>query len=167
MPGSVPHRTPPTHLNARPARHFRDAFPGRWPHTGAVTLILPTALADALWAHARREAPRECVGALGGVQENDTVRTLALYPLGNVASRPEQEYLADPGHLMRALRAMAADGQSLIALYHSHPRGPADPSSTDTRLASYPVPYVIADLRGGTLRAYRLPGGEEVAIVPE
>ena len=140
---------------------------GRWPHTGIVTLILPTALADALWAHALREAPRECVGALGGVQEGQAARALALYPLGNVAPRPEHEYLADPGHLMRALRAMAADGQSLIALYHSHPRGPAGPSSTDTRLASYPVPYVIADLCGRALRAYRLPGGEAVEIVPE
>lgn len=129
-----------------------------------MTLILPATLADALWAHAARETPRECVGVLGGRQAGTLSHVTALYPLGNIAARPEHEYLADPGHLMRALRAMAADGQSLVALYHSHPRGPSWPSPTDTRLASYSVPYLIADLCGRELRAYRLPAGEPVPI---
>lgn len=129
-----------------------------------VTLILPPVLVGALWAHAEREAPRECVGALGGRVTDSGEEAVALYPLANVSSDPERTYLAHPGHLLRALRAMEASGFTLVALYHSHPRGPAGPSLTDTRLAAYPVPYVIADLRTRTLRAYRLPEGSPVPL---
>lgn len=130
----------------------------------AVTLRLPPVLVAALWAHAERDAPRECVGALGGAFAGQEAQALALYPLANVSPDPERTYLADPGHLLRALRAMEAAGLTLVGLYHSHPRGPAGPSGTDTRLAAYPVPYVIADLRTRTLRAYRLPEGSPVAL---
>ncbi|WP_102127695.1 Mov34/MPN/PAD-1 family protein [Deinococcus planocerae] len=129
-----------------------------------MALILPPPLAHALWAHAGREAPRECVGALGGHARDGEAEAVALYPLPNIASEPERTYLADPGHLLRALRAMEAGGLTLVALYHSHPLGPASPSPTDLRLAAYPVPYVIADLTTRTLAAYRLPGGEVVPI---
>lgn len=129
-----------------------------------MTLILPPALVSALWAHAGREAPRECVGALGGRVAEGAAEALALYPLANVSPDPERTYLADPGHLLRALRAMEAGGLALVALYHSHPRGPAQPSVTDRRLAAYPVPYVIADLHTRTLHAYRLPEGSPVAL---
>ncbi|UQN06669.1 Mov34/MPN/PAD-1 family protein [Deinococcus sp. QL22] len=130
-------------------------------------LYLPRVLEAALWAHARRDAPAECVGAIGGHERPDGLHTQALYPLPNIAPDPARQYLADPGHLLRALRAMQAEGLSLIALYHSHPKGPATPSSTDTQLAAYSVPYLIADLRGGSLLAYSLPDCRAVKIVPD
>lgn len=134
------------------------------PDNARVALILPPPLADALWEHAGREAPRECVGVLGGHTRPGVGEAVALYPLPNIAPEPESTYLADPGHLLRALRAMEAGGLTLVALYHSHPRGPASPSPTDLRLAAYPVPYVIADLVTRTLVAYRLPEGGVVPI---
>lgn len=127
-------------------------------------LHLPRALEAALWDHARRDAPRECVGAVGGHLREDGADAVALYPLPNIAPRPEQEYLAAPDAFVRALKAMREGGLDLVGLYHSHPRGPAWPSETDRRLAAYPVPHLIADLRGGVLRAFSLPGGEEVAL---
>lgn len=130
-----------------------------------VTLILPGVLADALWAHAERDRPHECVGAIGGRHDARGAQAVALYPLQNIAARPEREYLADPGEFLRALRAMTAEGLTLLALYHSHPHGPDRPSLTDTRLAAWDVPYVIADLHSGTLRAYRLPEGRPVPIL--
>ncbi|WP_309570759.1 M67 family metallopeptidase [Deinococcus sp.] len=129
-----------------------------------MTLHLPAALIAALWAHAHREAPGECVGVIGGTTSTDGLHATALYPLPNIAARPNSEYLADPGHLLRALKAMDADGQHLIALYHSHPTGPSWPSPTDARLAVYPVPHLIADLQAHTLQAFRLPDGEPVPI---
>jgi len=129
-----------------------------------VVLTLPPLLVDALWAHAGRDAPRECVGAIGGHLRGAGAQAAALYPLPNIAPDPERTYLADPGHLLRALRAMQLGGLTLVALYHSHPRGPAWPSDTDSRLAAYPVPYVIADLPTRLLTAYRLPGGERVPL---
>lgn len=132
-----------------------------------MTLHLPAALIAALWAHADREAPSECVGVIGGISSVHGLHAAALYPLPNIAARPSTEYLADPGRLLRALKAMDADGQHLIALYHSHPTGPSWPSPTDARLAVYPVPHLIADLRARTLQAFRLPAGESVPIHAE
>jgi proteasome lid subunit RPN8/RPN11 len=138
-----------------------------------VSLILPAVLADALWAHATREAPRECVGALGGTGHtaedsgDGQARAQALYPLPNISPIPEREYLADPLHLLRALKAMREGGLALVALYHSHPHGPARPSPTDVQRAAYPVPYVIADLERRVLRAYLLPQGTAVAVQVE
>lgn len=129
-----------------------------------LALKLPTALADALWAQARQAWPHECVGALGGRVDAGVAQARALYPLANIAVDPEREYLADPGQLLRALRAMQAEGLSLVALYHSHPRGPASPSLSDTQLAAYPVPYLIADVAGHVLRGYLLPEGTRVAL---
>ncbi|WP_367114340.1 Mov34/MPN/PAD-1 family protein [Deinococcus sp.] len=134
-------------------------------------LLLPDSLRAELWAHVRRDAPRECVGALGGLttparaDRLPTWQVRTLYPLPNTARDPQREYLADPLHLLRALKSMRAEGLDLVGLYHSHPRGPDRPSPTDTRLATYDVPYLIADLRGGTLRAYLLPAGREVTVL--
>ena len=129
-----------------------------------VFVLLPSVLAAALWAHVRRELPRECVGALGGGVRGEQVQVHALYPLPNVAARPEREYLADPGELLRVMRGMGREGLELVALYHSHPYGPASPSASDRQLAAYPVPYLIADPDAEILRAYLLPGGEEVEV---
>lgn len=129
-----------------------------------MALTLPPLLVSALWAHAERDFPHECVGALGGHAEGPELEALALYPLPNIAADPGRTYLADPGYLLRALRAMGAGGLRLVGLYHSHPHGPTWPSGTDTRLAAYPVPYVIADLRTRTLSAYLLPDATPVPL---
>lgn len=124
------------------------------------SLHLPAALRARLWAHARAELPRECVGVLGGARGG----VEALYPLHNAAPDPERAYLADPLALLRALKGMRAEGFQLAAIYHSHPRGPAWPSPEDVRLARYPVPHLIADVRRGELRAFLLPELREVAL---
>ena len=109
-------------------------------------------------------------GALGGTgrtaedTDGEQARAEALYPLPNISATPVHEYLADPLYLLRAFKAMREGGLALVALYHSHPHGPARPSPTDLRLAAYPVPYVIADLRDRVLRAYRLPQGTAVEV---
>jgi len=104
------------------------------------------------------------VGALGGHRHGAGAEAVALYPLANVSPDPERTYLADPVQLLRALKAIQTGGLILVGLYHSHPHGPASPSRTDTRLAAYAVPYVIADLETRTLSAYLLPEGTPVAL---
>ena len=128
-------------------------------------LHLPDALVATIWQQARREAPRECVGALGGVQHGGVAYARAAYPLPNIAPDPERHYLADPGAFVRVLRAIQAEAFTLVALYHSHPHGPAWPSTTDTTLAAYDVPYLIADLSGNTLSAFELPSGRPVKLL--
>lgn len=127
-------------------------------------LHLPLALRNNLWSHALREAPHECVGALGGTWQGQEARAVAFYPLENVSPTPKTQYMAHPGHFLRALKAMAKEDLTLVALFHSHPYGPGRPSLTDTRLAEYPVPYIIADLKTRLLHAYLLPTGEPVEL---
>lgn len=122
-------------------------------------LVLPDVLEVRLWQHARRSAPQECVGVLGGEQVGAGWQARALYPLSNVAADPEREYWADPAGLLRAFKAMRAEQLELVAIYHSHPRGPAQFSRTDRERAAYDVPYLIADLSRAVLGAYLLPEG--------
>lgn len=88
----------------------------------------------------------------------------SLYPLTNVSPHPERAYRAHDLELLRALRAMRAEALELVGIYHSHPHGPPQPSDEDRRLAAWDVPYLIADLRTGTLRAYLLPSGQEIRV---
>jgi len=122
-------------------------------------LALPNVLEVRLWQHARSSAPQECVGVLGGWPVGAGWQAQALYPLTNVAAAPEREYLADPLELLRALKVMQAESLELVAIYHSHPSGPAQFSRTDRARAAYDVPYLIADLSRAGLSAYLLPEG--------
>jgi proteasome lid subunit RPN8/RPN11 len=96
---------------------------------------VPRALVEEMFAHARLRAPEECCGLLGGAE--GAART--AYPLRNVAPRPEAAYEAAPEELFAAQRRMREQGESLVGVYHSHPRS-ADPvpSRADVRLAFHP-----------------------------
>ncbi len=122
-------------------------------------LEVPEVLERQLWQHARRDWPQECVGMLGGQRVVGGWQARTLYPLRNVAARPEREYLAGADGVLRALKAMRREHLELAAIYHSHPSGPAQFSRTDQQQAAYDVPYVIADVASGELRAFLLPEG--------
>ncbi len=106
--------------------------------------------------HARREAPRECCGLIGGNSAN----TPTVYPLRNVATDPLVTYEAAPEDLFAAQRAMRERGEQLLAIYHSHPRAEdPTPSATDVRLAYYPsAVYFIVGLgnKEPCLRAFSI-----------
>ncbi len=117
---------------------------------------LPRSLVEEMFAHARARAPEECCGLLGG----GGGRASSVYPLRNVAPRAEVAYEAAPEELFDAQRRMRERGESLVAVYHSHPRS-ADPlpSPTDVRLAFYPSAiYLIIGFgeAGCVLRGFRI-----------
>ncbi|MCA1818277.1 MAG: M67 family metallopeptidase [Acidobacteria bacterium] len=123
--------------------------------------IARAAVAEML-AHARESAPAECCG-LAGAPGGGAVSS--IYRLRNVARAPLTSYEAAPQELFDAQRRMRERGESLAAIYHSHPRA-ADPvpSESDVRLAYYPeAVHLIVGLGGGAapvLRAFRLFEGE-------
>lgn len=97
--------------------------------------------------HAREALPSECCGLIGGAEDG---RTHSIYRLTNVASNTEVAYEAAPEQLFAAQRQMRQRGETLLAIYHSHP-GAVDPipSETDVRLAYYPsAAYLIVGLAG-------------------
>lgn len=110
-----------------------------------------------MFAHARDRAPEECCGLLGGA--GDVAES--VYPLRNVATRPEVAYEAAPEELFEAQRRMRARGETLVGVYHSHPRSKEpEPSRTDVRLAFYPEAFYFIigfdDAGEGVLRAFRI-----------
>lgn len=123
----------------------------------AAAIILPRALREEMFAHARGCAPEECCGLLGG----EGNRAASVYPLRNVAPRPEVAYEAAPEELFEAQRVMRARGETLVGVYHSHPRSKEpEPSRADVRLAFYPEAFYFIigfdDAGGCVLRAFRI-----------
>lgn len=108
---------------------------------------------EQLLAHAREEAPNECCGwiRMDDGRVGDVVRgeNLRASPYG---------YELDSKTLLAANLA-DDDGQG-VAIYHSHPRSPAEPSQTDINLATYPHwLYVIVSLADDSVRAWRITDG--------
>lgn len=100
--------------------------------------------AKAIVQHAVSEAPREACGVIGGVGE----RAVRIVPLSNVAPDPHHFYQLDTDALDQAVRSFRVDGLSLIAIYHSHPRGEPIPSPTDVEAAPrLAVTHLIVGLK--------------------
>ena len=106
-------------------------------------IVIPRALLTEIESHAQEEVPRECCGLLAGRGG----QIVARYPLRNQSADPEREYFATPEDLFVAMRRMRERREELLAIYHSHPRGPAYPSATDLETAFYPeAVYLIVAL---------------------
>jgi [CysO sulfur-carrier protein]-S-L-cysteine hydrolase len=112
-----------------------------------IRLSLRAAHLDEMLLHAREASPAECCGLIGG---NNDRQTESIYRLTNVAPNAEVAYEAAPEELFAAQRQMRQRGESLLAIYHSHPRAShPNPSETDVRLAFYPAAtYLIIGLAG-------------------
>jgi proteasome lid subunit RPN8/RPN11 len=87
---------------------------------------------DALLAHAARAAPEECCGILLG----RGLRIERAVATDNVAPDRRDRFEIDPQALVDAYRAARAGGPDVIGYYHSHPRGPAEPSAIDSAMAA-------------------------------
>ena len=134
--------------------------------------IRGTAL-DLIASHARADQPRECCGLLIGTGDLivEAVATL------NVAADPIRRFEIPPVEHIRQMRrcrtSSAETGQRLevVGAYHSHPRSPPAPSSTDLEQAFGEFVYLIAgpvvDAGEVEIRAYRLEGGVFESITIE
>lgn len=122
-------------------------------------------IAVAIEDHARREHPAECCGLLSG--SNGSISD--IHQLRNDADKPETRYFATPEELFAAMRRIRESGQSLLGVYHSHPRTPAYPSASDVQMAFYPEAfYFIISLEPSVeLRAFKIEDAkiEDVEIV--
>lgn len=126
---------------------------------------LPAALADALVAHAREEFPNECCGLIAG-QDGTATRVLRAV---NSEGSPFM-YVMDPREQMQLMDEIDEAGEDLLAIYHSHTRSAAYPSTTDVDLAFFAEPlYAIVSLQDDAnpvIRAFHLersaPTGEQI-----
>jgi proteasome lid subunit RPN8/RPN11 len=69
------------------------------------------------------------------------------YPIKNISEYPQQRFLLDAGQHISAMTKMRELGEELFAIYHSHPTAPAQPSTYDLELTTYPEAlYLIISL---------------------
>jgi proteasome lid subunit RPN8/RPN11 len=116
------------------------------------------ALLDEVIAHARAEAPNECVGVIAA-RNGEAV---AVHRATNAAASPLR-YEIDAKELFTLHEAIDAAGLDLGAIYHSHTRSAPEPSQTDINLAFYPeAVYIIVGLAGedADVRAWRIVDGK-------
>lgn len=116
------------------------------------------ALRDEIVAHARADAPREACGLIAGRDGRPT----RIIRCANAHPAPVTRYAIDPREQLRAFREMEANGEELLAIYHSHPVTQPYPSPTDRAEAHYPDAfYVLVSLRDATpeVRAFRVRDG--------
>jgi len=106
-------------------------------------LILSHSFYQAIVAHARAGYPAEACGLLRGRNG----RVSGILPARNTAPNPQRNYQVDAQSLLQALR-WEDEGDELVAVYHSHPSGPAYPSAVDAANAFYPESvYLILSLQ--------------------
>ncbi|UPV75085.1 M67 family metallopeptidase [Halorussus limi] len=120
------------------------------------TLRIPESVREEILARAREGAPEEVCGILAGTRESsprDTDddhadhRVESHYPAANVAETPRTRYEIDPREQLDLMECIEETGRDVVGFYHSHPRGPAEPSATDAELATWPGrSYLVVSL---------------------
>ncbi|QPK63027.1 M67 family metallopeptidase [Methylomonas sp. LL1] len=98
-------------------------------------ICLPRKITNQLLHLAQLSPDAEVCGLVGA---NASGTPVSCYPVANSADHPQTRFLLDAGQQIAAMKQMRDKGESLFAIYHSHPRAPAEPSATDIEQASYP-----------------------------
>ncbi|MBM4308394.1 MAG: M67 family metallopeptidase [Deltaproteobacteria bacterium] len=123
---------------------------------------IPKPIYNSIVEHARKEAPLECCGILGG--KDGMVEK--VFELRNEEQSPVR-YSMSPQDQLRVFDEMDRESLEMVAIYHSHTHTLSYPSETDVRLAFYPeVTSVIISLKEETpvVKAFRI---REDAISPD
>lgn len=112
-----------------------DAYPSQ--------LFLSHVLWQQMVAHAQACLPEEACGVLGGSlpAAGEPAAPLLALPVENELHSPVRFRMA-PTAQLQAFYALEEQGLELLAVFHTHPRGPEQPSPTD--LAEFAYPGVLS-----------------------
>ena len=128
-----------------------------------MNLTLAPGILEDVIEHAKSAYPSEGCGLLVGRQAADR-----FIPMTNVSPAAATQYEIDPAELIHVLRELRNGGTQLIAVYHSHPHGPAEPSRTDIDRAYYPeaahLIVSLAELERPRAAAFRIIGEEALPL---
>ncbi len=132
-------------------------------------LLVPADVREILRERRVAGAPAEVCGVLlgeragdadteRGERDADTAdRVAEAVPVANVADDPERFYELDPAETVAAIENAETRGRDVVGFYHSHPRGPAEPSEIDHKRATW-TGYVYAIVAPEEIVAYRWTG---------
>ncbi len=116
-------------------------------------------VADEIAEAARASLPEECCGiVLAGSRRPD--RGTVVLPSPNAErEEPRRRYRLDHRTHLRAVEAELSGTAVILAYYHSHAAGRAEPSGTDAEFVCPEATYLIASATGlRELRAWRWNG---------
>ncbi|MDY6764496.1 MAG: M67 family metallopeptidase, partial [Halobacteria archaeon] len=75
-------------------------------------------------------------------------RVKKSYPVENASETPRTNYLMESEDQLEKIEKIEDEGLEIVGFYHSHPKGPNNPSQTDAERATWPDhSYVIVSLR--------------------
>lgn len=96
-------------------------------------LRLSQKLRGIMLEHVLKALPEEACGLLGGCGEF----VEAVLPVTNQMHSPVRFFM-EPVELLESFQWLDKNRLALLAIYHSHPKGPDQPSATDLELLWYP-----------------------------
>ncbi len=110
-----------------------------------VTLFITTEYLQQIIDHAHEGYPYEICGVVGG--RDGIAQTVISVP--NAALMPRSHFEMERQGMVDAIIGLQQAGQEVVAIYHSHPDGGAEPSETDVAQATWPdAVYLIVGLHG-------------------
>ena len=106
-------------------------------------IALSRTLVNQILQHAQSAPEDEVCGLIG----TNATGAMRVYPVTNVAADTHHLFAMDPKGQIDAMRKMRDAGETLFAIYHSHPHTPAAPSAIDLQQSAYPdALYLIISL---------------------
>ncbi len=109
---------------------------------------VPDSVSAQVEEECRRRYPAEACGFLLGEDKGSGYSIEAARPAVNRASRDDRFHI-DAHQVFEAMRAAPRNGKDLLGVYHSHPDGVPEPSSTDRQDAWGRWLYLIVACAGG------------------
>jgi len=111
-------------------------------------IILPVCIQNRILDHMDKCEPEEACGLLSG--KGDTI--MEIVKITNILHQSDK-FKMDGKEMMDAFFWMEQNSQELLAIYHSHPLGPAKPSETDINEDNYPDVVKIIGFKHSTVWA--------------
>jgi proteasome lid subunit RPN8/RPN11 len=102
--------------------------------------VLSDQLRQEMLAHAASRLPEEACGLVGS--DRETGAAAVVLPVENELHSPVRFRMA-PSEQLRAFYWLEEHHLDLAAIFHSHPRGPRQPSATDLAEFAYPGVFML------------------------
>jgi proteasome lid subunit RPN8/RPN11 len=132
---------------------------------GEPDLVIPHALVQQMLAHVQACLPEEACGILGGRRE----KAILALAVENELHSPVRFRMRAEDQL-RAFLAVEEAGLEFVAIWHSHPSGPAHLSPTDLAEAYYPEAFLLVwspqegQMQDWQLLAFHVVNGQAVQV---
>lgn len=98
----------------------------------------PVFLRRKMLRHVRSVLPEEACGFLAGIGSSVS----AAIPVTNHLHSPVR-FIMEPMEQLKAMQWIEQNALEILAIYHSHPSGPAVPSATDLAEHAFPDAFCV------------------------